>query len=73
MNGRLLLLNLLLAAGVMVLLGVQLAFLFLPVADIGTISLGPQLGVPMTILLTVLTGANYVRSALRLRRGSAAA
>src|SRR3954451_17365715 len=29
------------AAGVMVLLGVQLAFLFLPVADIGTISLGP--------------------------------
>ena len=30
------------AAGVMVLLGVQLAFLFLPVADIGTISLGPD-------------------------------
>ena len=43
------------AAGVMVLLGVQLAFLFLPVADIGTISLGPQLGVPLTILLTLLT------------------
>src|SRR5215218_8614942 len=43
------------AAGVMVLLGVQLAFLFLPVADIGTISFGPDTGVPLTILLTVLT------------------
>src|SRR3954466_401043 len=43
------------AAGVMVLLGVQLAFLFLPVADIGTISLGPDVGVPLTLLLTVLT------------------
>jgi UDP-GlcNAc:undecaprenyl-phosphate GlcNAc-1-phosphate transferase len=43
------------AAGVMVLLGVQLAFLFLPVADIGTLSLGSDLGVPATILLTVLT------------------
>src|SRR3954468_5955883 len=42
-------------AGVMVLLGVQLASLFLPVADIGTISLGPDVGVPLTILLTVLT------------------
>ena len=30
------------AAGVMVLLGVQLAFLFLPVADIGTLILGPR-------------------------------
>ena len=43
------------AAGVMVLLGVQLAFLFLPVADIGAISLGPDIGVPLTILLTLLT------------------
>jgi UDP-GlcNAc:undecaprenyl-phosphate GlcNAc-1-phosphate transferase len=43
------------AAGVMVLLGVQLAFLFLPVADIGTLSLGPDVGVPVTILLTVFT------------------
>ncbi len=43
------------AAGVMVLLGVQLAFLFLPVADIGTISFGPDVGVPLTILLTVAT------------------
>src|ERR671926_574225 len=43
------------AAGVMVLLGVQLAFVFLPVADIGTVSLGPDVGVPLTILLTVLT------------------
>src|SRR5918997_1738936 len=43
------------AAGVMVLLGVQLSFVFLPVADLGTISLGPQVGVPLTILLTVLT------------------
>lgn len=43
------------AAGVMVLLGVQLAYVFLPVADIGTLSLGPDVGVPATILLTVLT------------------
>ncbi|WP_346619799.1 MraY family glycosyltransferase [Blastococcus montanus] len=41
------------AAGVMVLLGVQLAFLFLPFADIGTLILGPDVGVPLTILLTV--------------------
>lgn len=43
------------AAGVMVLIGVQLAFVFLPVADIGTLSLGPDIGVPLTLLLTVLT------------------
>jgi UDP-GlcNAc:undecaprenyl-phosphate GlcNAc-1-phosphate transferase len=43
------------AAGVMVLLGVQLAFLFLPFADIGTLSLGPDVGVPVTVLLTVVT------------------
>src|SRR3982751_2680226 len=43
------------AAGVMVLLGVQLAFVFLPFLDIGTLSLGPDIGVPLTILLTVLT------------------
>src|ERR671926_911731 len=42
------------AAGVMVLLGVQLAFVFLPVADIGTVSFGPDTGVPLTILVTVL-------------------
>src|SRR5215218_5692259 len=33
------------AAGVMVLLGVQLLYVFLPVADIGTLSLGPDIGV----------------------------
>jgi UDP-GlcNAc:undecaprenyl-phosphate GlcNAc-1-phosphate transferase len=43
------------AAGVMVLLGVQLAFVFLPVADIGTLILGPDVGVPLTILATVAT------------------
>src|SRR3954468_22094062 len=43
------------AAGVMVLFGVQLSFLFLPFADIGTLSLGPEVGVPATVLLTVLT------------------
>src|SRR3954465_11273035 len=43
------------AAGVMVLFGVQLSFLFLPFADIGTLSLGPDVGVPATVLLTVLT------------------
>jgi UDP-GlcNAc:undecaprenyl-phosphate GlcNAc-1-phosphate transferase len=37
------------AAGVMVLIGVQLAYVFLPVADIGTLSLGPDIGVPLTI------------------------
>src|SRR5919112_74242 len=43
------------AAGVLVLLGVQFSFVFLPVADIGTVSLGPDIGVPLTILVTVLT------------------
>ena len=43
------------AAGVMVLYGVQLAYVFLPVADIGTLIFGPDVGVPLTILLTVLT------------------
>src|ERR687890_1555750 len=43
------------AAGVMVLMGVQLAFLFLPFADIGTLSLGPDVGVPATVLITVVT------------------
>src|SRR5919199_2873894 len=43
------------AAGVLVLLGVQFSFVFLPVADIGTVSLGPDVGVPLTILVTVLT------------------
>jgi len=42
------------AAGLMGLLGVQLSILFLPVADIGTISLGPDVGLPLTILLTVM-------------------
>jgi UDP-GlcNAc:undecaprenyl-phosphate GlcNAc-1-phosphate transferase len=39
----------------MVLLGVQLSFVFLPVADIGTMTFGPDVGVPLTILFTVLT------------------
>src|SRR5919106_103113 len=43
------------AAGVMVLLGVQFSFVFLPVADIGTLTLGPDIGVPLTILVTLLT------------------
>jgi UDP-GlcNAc:undecaprenyl-phosphate/decaprenyl-phosphate GlcNAc-1-phosphate transferase len=43
------------AAGVMVLFGVQLLYLFLPVADIGTLILGPSVGVPATILLILLT------------------
>jgi UDP-GlcNAc:undecaprenyl-phosphate GlcNAc-1-phosphate transferase len=43
------------AAGVMVLFGVQLLYLFLPVADIGTLILGPSVGVPATVLLTLLT------------------
>src|SRR3954452_5928103 len=43
------------AASVMVLLGVQFSFVFLPVADIGTLTLGPDIGVPLTILVTLLT------------------
>src|ERR671933_408064 len=41
------------AAGVLV--ASELPSLFLPVADIGTLSLGPDVGVPVTILLTVFT------------------
>lgn len=40
------------AAGVLVLLGVQLSDLQVP--WVGTVSLGPQLGVPLTVALTVL-------------------
>jgi len=40
-------------AGVMVLLGVQFLFVFLPFGNIGTLSLGDT-GVPLTILTTVL-------------------
>jgi UDP-GlcNAc:undecaprenyl-phosphate GlcNAc-1-phosphate transferase len=43
------------AAGVMVLLGVPARVPVPAVADIGTISLGPDIGVPLTILATVLT------------------
>jgi UDP-GlcNAc:undecaprenyl-phosphate/decaprenyl-phosphate GlcNAc-1-phosphate transferase len=43
------------AAGVMVLLGVQFSFVFLPVANIGTVTFGPDIGVPLTILFTLLT------------------
>ncbi len=43
------------AAGVMVLLGVQFSYVFLPVADIGTLTFGPDVGVPLTILFTLLT------------------
>lgn len=41
-----------LAAGVMVLLGLQLLFVLLP--GRGTFSLGPDLGVPLTVLLALL-------------------
>ena len=42
-------------AGVMALFGVQITFLYLPFGDIGTVLLGSDIGVPLTILLTVLT------------------
>lgn len=51
------------AAGVMVLVGgVQLLLISLPWTTTGTISLGPDLGVPVTILLTVLAinAANFI-------------
>ena len=41
------------AAGVMVLLGVQLAFLFLPFADIGTLVLDPLQAGLLTVAITV--------------------
>jgi UDP-GlcNAc:undecaprenyl-phosphate GlcNAc-1-phosphate transferase len=49
-----------LAAGVMVLQGVQL--LYLPIPRYGTLSLGPDIGVPLTVLLVVLTvnAVNFV-------------
>jgi UDP-GlcNAc:undecaprenyl-phosphate GlcNAc-1-phosphate transferase len=43
-------------AGVMVIVGgVQLLQVYVPFGDIGTVSLGRDLGVPITIFLTVLT------------------
>jgi UDP-GlcNAc:undecaprenyl-phosphate GlcNAc-1-phosphate transferase len=42
-----------LAAGIMVLHGVQ--FLYLPVPRYGALSLGPDLGVPLTVLFVVVT------------------
>lgn len=42
-----------LAAGVMVLLGVQLLYVLLP--GVGQLSLGPDIGVPVTVLLTLAT------------------
>jgi UDP-GlcNAc:undecaprenyl-phosphate GlcNAc-1-phosphate transferase len=45
-----------LAVGIMVTLGgVQLATFYVPWGDNGTVSLGEDLGIPVTILLTVLT------------------
>ncbi len=44
-----------LAAGVMVLQGVQLLYLPDPTGRYGFISLGPDVGVPLTVLLVVLT------------------
>src|SRR3954452_14483401 len=42
-----------LAAGIMVLQGVQL--LYVPIPHVGTVSLGPDLGVPLTVLFVVIT------------------
>ncbi len=49
-----------LAAGIMVLEGVQL--LFVPVPGYGTLSLSPAVGVPLTVLLVVITvnAVNFV-------------
>ncbi|MGN6609884.1 MAG: glycosyltransferase family 4 protein [Jatrophihabitans sp.] len=45
-----------LAAGIMVTRGgTQLAFVYVPFGDVGTISLGGDIGVPVTILLTLVT------------------
>ncbi|MDQ3456278.1 MAG: undecaprenyl/decaprenyl-phosphate alpha-N-acetylglucosaminyl 1-phosphate transferase [Actinomycetota bacterium] len=42
-------------AGVMTLFGVQITSVYLPFGDIGTVLLGSDIAVPLTILLTVLT------------------
>lgn len=42
-------------AGVMALFGVQITFFYVPFGDVGTVSLGSDIAVPLTILLTVLT------------------
>ncbi|MBA3523194.1 MAG: undecaprenyl/decaprenyl-phosphate alpha-N-acetylglucosaminyl 1-phosphate transferase [Geodermatophilaceae bacterium] len=42
-------------AGVMVLAGVQITSVYLPFGDLGTVLLGSDVAVPLTILLTVLT------------------
>jgi UDP-GlcNAc:undecaprenyl-phosphate GlcNAc-1-phosphate transferase len=45
-----------LAAGLMVTLGgVQLAVIYIPFGDVGTVSLGSDAGIPVTILLTIVT------------------
>ena len=43
------------AAGIMALFGVQITFFYLPFGDVGTVLLGSDIAVPLTILLTVLT------------------
>jgi UDP-GlcNAc:undecaprenyl-phosphate GlcNAc-1-phosphate transferase len=43
------------AAGMMVLFGVQISFFYFPFGDAGTVSLGNDIAVPLTVLLTVLT------------------
>jgi UDP-GlcNAc:undecaprenyl-phosphate/decaprenyl-phosphate GlcNAc-1-phosphate transferase len=64
-----------LATGVMVTLGgVQLTAIYIPWGDTGTLSLGSDLGIPATILLTVLTinAVNFVDGLDGLAAGVAA-
>ncbi len=51
-----------LAAGVMVLFGVQLLWLPIPLPAVGTLSLGPEAGVVLTVAVVVLTinAVNFV-------------
>jgi UDP-GlcNAc:undecaprenyl-phosphate GlcNAc-1-phosphate transferase len=44
-----------LAAGIMILEGVQLLYVPLPLQKYGALSLGPDLGVPLTVLFVVIT------------------
>jgi UDP-GlcNAc:undecaprenyl-phosphate GlcNAc-1-phosphate transferase len=64
-----------LATGVMVTLGgVQLTAIYVPWGDTGTLTLGRDLGIPVTILLTVLTinAVNFVDGLDGLAAGVAA-
>ena len=63
------------ASGVMVTKGgVQLALIYVPWGDAGTVSVGPDIGIPITILMTVVTinAINFIDGLDGLAAGVAA-